>query len=98
MWEGVSVLGAQKKATFLESSGGRAWVEDERRDGAPFGVSDGRFIKRGVRYAAPDGVGVGTRSIPAHGSRWLMVGARPNRATWLIMNSAARLRDAQRVP
>ena len=29
------------------SSGGRAWVEDERRDGAPFGVSDGRFIKRG---------------------------------------------------
>ena len=81
MWEGVSVLGAQKKATFLESSGGRAWVEDERRDGAPFGVSDGRFIKRGVRYAAPDGVGVGTRYIPAHGSRWLMVaGARPNRA------------------
>ena len=83
MWEGVSVLGAQKKATFLESSGGRAWVEDERRDGAPFGVSDGRFIKRGVRYAAPDGVGVGTRYIPAHGSRWLMVaGARPNRANY----------------
>ena len=66
LWEGVGRIGEGVSGHF----GINRNHEGDRRDGVvPFGVSDGRFIDRGTRCAAPEGAGVGTRPIPAHGSR-----------------------------
>ena len=66
LWEGVGRIGEGVSGHF----GINRNHEGDRRDGVvPFGVSDGRFIDRGTRCAAPEGAGVGTRPIPAHGSK-----------------------------